>query len=148
MDTWSGALNASWCATRVCEGSVAEVAMLLASHGRTGARFMVPGAALELRGDVGAQAGVTPVAPARVHHARVRYAPWMPAVRVTVEVDPWSNGRSEVLIRPARRLPVARDRYLAASVALLDAVATDLGLSTVAPSAARVGGPDRLPRAS
>lgn len=146
MDTWSG-VRASWCTTSVCEGSVAEVAALLASYGTSGARFAVPGASLELRGGLGAQAGVTAVAPSRVHPARVRYARWLPPTRVTVEVDPWSRERSEVLIRPHRRLPVDRERYLRASRALVDALVRELAIGTTAPTepvAARA----RLPRAS
>lgn len=148
METWSGAMSTSWCATKVCDGSVADVATLLEAYRSSGARFTSPGAALELGGDVDPGAGVTPMAPRRVHAARVRYVRWLPAARVTVEVDPWSQQRSEVLIRPVGRLPVARERFLDATVALVNALVAELARAQVVAEGADRDRANRLPRAS
>lgn len=128
MDTWSGAPRPSWCTTRVCEGSAAEVAALLDGFAVGGVRVTIAGARLALDAS-GPVAGVTTVAAARVHGARLRYSRWLPPARVTVEVEPWSRDRCELLIRPARRLPPGADAYLRAAVHLVDALALELGIA-------------------
>lgn len=142
MDARSGSMQTSWCTTRVCEGSVAEVAALLESHGAGRARFTVPGASLVLEPPRGVP-GVSAVSPRRVHRARLRYSPWAPAARVTVEVEPWSPGRTEVLIRPARRLPPGADAYLRAAAGLVDVLAREVVPPALAPPAPMAGVPLR-----
>jgi len=127
MDTWSGLSEWSWCTTRVCDGSVAAVAALSESYGAGGAEFTVTGATLALD-PPGAPPSdaVTPVGPRRIHPARLRYSRWRPAVRVTVEVDPWTESSSEVVVRPRRRLPSGRDAYFRGALATLAALAAEV----------------------
>jgi len=127
MDTWSGLSEWSWCTTRVCDGSVAAVAALIDSYSAGGAEFTVPGAtlALDLPG-APRNGAVTPVGPRRIHPARLRFSRWWPAARVTVEVDPWAEGSSEVLVRPTRRLPGPRDAYFRGALATLAALVAEV----------------------
>lgn len=127
MDTWSGLSEWSWCTTRVCDGSVADIAVLIETYCAGGARFTVPGATLVL--DPPGESGpgvVTPVGPRRVHRARLRFSRWRPAARVTVEVEPWAVGSCEVLVRPTRRLPGARDAYFRGALATLSALVAEV----------------------
>ena len=148
MDTRSGLPETSWCTTHVCEGSAAELAALLQGYTVGQTRLTVGRAALIL-GEAGPQASdvATVVAP-RVHHARLRYTRGLPAARVTVEVEPWSADRSEIVIRPARRLPPGADAYFAAATALLGALVLDLGLDRLRGSAGAAVPADPLRRAS
>lgn len=127
MDTWSGLSDWSWCTTRVCDGSVATVAALIESYGAGGAEFTATGATLALDppGEPRSDA-VTPVGPRRIHPARLRYSRWRPAARVTVEVDPWAEGSSEVLLRPRRRLPGAGDAYFRGALAAIAALVAEV----------------------
>ena len=144
MDTWSEAPRVSWCTTRICNGSVADVAALLESYAASDGRFTVPGATLALRGTAPPANGVATVAPRRVHDARLRYARWLPAVRVSVEVDRWSVDACEVLVRPAARPPFAPDAYFAATVALLASMVDEVERALAAdPAPASAGTPLR-----
>lgn len=125
---WSGLPQASWCTTRRCEGSAAEVAALLQGSAVGATRLTVDGAALTLGEPGPSLPGVVTVTPPRVFAARLRYVRWLPAARVTVEVEPWSTDRSEIVIRPARRLPPGADAYFAAATTILGALVLDLGL--------------------
>src|SRR4051794_30286255 len=127
MDRWSALSEWSWCTTRVCDGSVAEVATLIECYGAGGARFTVPDGTLAFDMPDDRRSGaVTQVGPRRIHSARLRYARWRPAARVTVEVEPWSAGSCEVLVRPRCRLPQAPDGYFRAAVATITALAAEL----------------------
>jgi hypothetical protein len=123
MDTSSGRIG-SWCTTRVCAGSVVEVAALLRRRLAEDPRFSAGVASLELVST--AASPVATVGPPRVHRAWLRYSRWRPAARVTLEIERWSTEESEVLVRPSRRLPRAEDAYFAAALALVDAVVVDL----------------------
>ena len=145
---WSGLPQTSWCTTRRCEGSAAEVAALLQGYAVGSTRLTVDGAVLAFGSSAPPVPGLAAVAPPRTRDARLRYARWRPAARVTVEVEPWSTDRSEIAIRPARRLPPGADAYFAAATALLGALVLDLGLDRLRGSAGAAVPADPLRRAS
>lgn len=146
MEPWSGAMT-SWCTTRVCEGSAAEVAALLQGYAVGRTRLVAGPAVLTLDEDSAAP-GVTPVVAARIRGARLRYARGRPAARVSVEVEPWSPDRCEIVVRPARRRPPGGDAYFRAAAGLLEALVLDLGLERLRSAGAEAGPHRPLRRAS
>jgi len=64
---------------------------------------------------------------ARGFSGRLRLGPVLGAVRVEVEVEPWSRSESVIGLRPARRVPAQRaNRYFARALSALDVVAGHL----------------------
>ena len=68
------------------------------------------------------------VGPVRVHRAKLTFATWRPSARVTIEVEPWSRTESELLVRPTRP-PRGEDAYFATALAVLEALAFEIGAS-------------------
>jgi hypothetical protein len=134
----------SWCATRRCRGSVAEVAALLAERFADDATVITEAGRLTVV--PGASRGVATVGPVRAHRAKVTFGSWPFKSRVTVEVEAWSNTESELLVRPTRRPPMVEDAYFASVLAILEALADELD-ATLTP-VAELTTEERLRRAS
>ncbi|MFA5884362.1 MAG: hypothetical protein WDA60_10970 [Acidimicrobiia bacterium] len=142
MDTSSGWLG-SWCTSRICEGSAAEIAASLEQRVARDPQFAVANASLEVTAP-GATGAVATMGPRRVHAARLRFSRWRVPAKVTLEIERWSADACELLVRPGRRAPVRSDAYLGAALALVEAVAIDLELArmsvTTGPAADGRGG--------
>ena len=129
----------SWCASRRCRGSVAEIAeYLTARFGADPTVITEPGRLTVVTDAPGA---LPTVAPVRAHRAKLTFGTWRPAARVTIEVDAWSRTESELLVRPRRRPPRGEDAYFAAALAVLEALVTevDASLTLVSESAQSEG---------
>jgi hypothetical protein len=117
----------SWCASRRCRGSVTEIAEYLT------ARFWDDPTVITAPGRLtvlpGASRAVVTVGPVRTHRAKLAFAAWRPAARVTIEVEAWSRTDSELLVRPTRRPPLGEDAYFAAALAVLEALAAEIDAS-------------------
>jgi hypothetical protein len=134
----------SWCVSRRCLGSVAEIAEYLTGRFRSDATVITePGRLTVVPGIIGA---VVTVGPVRVHRARLRFGILRPPARVTIEVEPWSGTESELLLRPTRRPPRGEDAYFAAALAVLEALAAEIDASLTLVS--EITANDRLRRAS
>ena len=134
----------SWCASRRCRGSVAEIAEYLT--GRFGDDATVITGRGRLTVVPRTHGPVVTVGPVRAHRARLSFGALRPSARVTIEVEPWSRTESELLLRPARRPPLGEDAYFAAVLAVLEALASEIDasltlVSDIAPN-------ERLRRAS
>jgi hypothetical protein len=126
MDTSSGGLG-SWCTSRICAGSAAEVAAHIEQRVVLDPRFATAGATLDLARPDGS---VVNVGAPRTYAARLRFSRWRRPARVTLEIERWSTDRSELLIRPGRRAPYRSDAYLDAALALVDAVGSAVDRTT------------------
>ena len=114
----------SWCASRRCRGSVAEVAEYLAE------RFADDATVITQSGRItvlpGPARDVATVGPVRSYRAKVSCGTWPFPARVTIEIDPWSRTESELLVRPTRRPPRVEDAYFASVLAALEALAFEI----------------------
>jgi hypothetical protein len=128
MDTSSGGLG-SWCTTRICAGSAAEVAAHVEQRIVLEPRFRTADATLELTRPDGSLASF---GSPRSYPARLRFSRWRLPTRVTLEIEPWSVDRAELLVRPGRRTPFRSEAYLAAALALVGEVAFEVERAAVA----------------
>jgi hypothetical protein len=134
----------SWCTSRRCPGSVAQIADYLTGRFGDDATVITdPGRLTVVPKD--ARAVVT-VGPVRAHRARLSYGAFRPSARVTIEVEPWSRTESELLLRPTRRPPLGEDAYFAAALAVLEALASEIDASLTLVS--EIEANERLRRAS
>jgi hypothetical protein len=122
MDTSSGGLG-SWCTSRICAGSAAEVAAHIEQRIVLDSRFATAVATLDLNRS---GRSVASVGAPRSYAARLRFSRWRRPARVTLEIERWSTDRSELLIRPGRHAPYRSDAYLDAALALADAVGSEV----------------------
>ena len=146
MDTSSGGLG-SWCTSRICAGSAAEVAAHVEQRVVLDPRFAAAGSSLEVTAPASTYAPAT-MGPPRRHVARLRFSRWRRPAMVTLEVERWSSDRCELLIRPGPRAPFRSDAYLGAALALVEAVARDVELTRAAAARPDAGGHGGLRRAS
>jgi hypothetical protein len=134
----------SWCASRRCRGSLAEVAAYLAD--RFAEDAIVVTASGRLTVVPRSPSDVATVGPARSHRAKVAFGSWPFPTRVTIEVEPWSRTESELLVRPTRRPPRTEDAYFAAVLEVLEALAAEID-ATLTPMS-EFATEERLRRAS
>jgi hypothetical protein len=114
----------TWCASRRCRGSVADVAAYLSDRFADDANVITESGRLTVVPSPARD--VVPVGPVRSHRAKVAYGSWPFPARVTIEIEPWSRTESEVLVRPTRRLPRVEDAYFAAVLGALEALAVEI----------------------
>ena len=131
----------SWCVTRRCQGSVAEVAASLAERFADDAAVITPSGRLTVV--PGGPRGVASVGPDR---AKVTVRSWPIPARVTIEIEPWSRTESELLVRPTRRPPWVEDAYFASVLSVLETLAAEIDASLTPVS--ELATPERLRRAS
>jgi hypothetical protein len=134
----------SWCASRRCRGSVAEVAALLADRFADDPTVITRTGRLTVAS--GAPRGVATVGPVRVHRAKLGFGAWRPSTKVTIEVEAWSRSESELLVRPTRRPPLAEDAYFASVLAVLETLAAEIDATRTTTSDSELE--ERLRRAS
>jgi hypothetical protein len=134
----------SWCATRRCQGSVAEVAASLAERFADDAAVITPSGRLTVV--PGGPRDVATVGPVRLHRAKVTVGSWPIPARVTIEIEPWSRTESELLVRPTRRPPWVEDAYFASVLSVLETLAAEVDASLTPVS--ELATPERLRRAS
>ena len=114
----------SWCASRRCRGSVADVAAHLADRFADDPTVITAAGRLTVIPD--ATRGVVTVGPVRSRRARVAFGSWRFPARVTIEIEPWSRTESELLVRPTRRPPRGEDAYFAAVLDALEVLAIEI----------------------
>jgi hypothetical protein len=134
----------SWCASRRCRGSAAEVAAYLAERFADDPTVVAGKGRLTV--GLGGPSRVATVGPVRAHRAKLVFGSWRPSTKVTIEGEPWSRSESELLVRPTRRPPRAEDAYFASVLAVLEALAAEID-ATLTPMSEIVPG-EGLRRAS
>jgi hypothetical protein len=114
----------SWCASRRCRGSVADVATYLADRFADDATVVTESGRLTVVPRTPGDLMI--VGPVRSHRAKVKVGSWPIPTRVTIEIESWSRAESELLVRPTRRPPRVENAYFAAVLGALEVLAAEI----------------------
>ena len=117
----------SWCASRRCRGSVADVAAYLADRFADDATVVTESGRITVTAR--SPGDVVSVGPVRSHRAKVAFGSWPFPTRITIEVEPWSRTESELLVRPTRRPPRVEDAYFAVVLEALEVLAAEIDVT-------------------